>query len=300
MKKHQAPPSPPTKPEEPLYAKVNKSGRGQQQQPVQSEGVVYADLSFVTGSGQQQPEDPVYADLNFDTGGGQRSRKPAQPVESVYSDVSFGAGGGQHPQRPKKPEESVYATVSTGSGGASSNPRKGREQSPPRTTQDLLVSGLAQNPDFQSSLVEIHLLCKTVYGTSYALNTQLSTLLQSPNKGDGILRDLLENPEGSAKLAGTKVLGIKSPARKEAEDGFLSLCDAFEKHVKIAQKVHLSLVRDLAQKHAAERGTDSPEHHHHHHHHHHRHHERGREQSTQQQQQAQQRKSPSKGVAYAM
>ncbi|MCZ2158941.1 BID domain-containing T4SS effector [Bartonella sp. 220] len=244
--------------------------------------------------GQPDPyhlENPLYD--------GNRGQHPPRPQsEHLYAELEFGP---QRGQQPSKPVESVYATAGMGSGGPQENTlyqgvEKIRRTSPPRTQQDLVTSGLAQNPNFQYGILEVQEWCAVVYGNRHALNGDLAKILANPSQGEEVLQKLLENPESHAKLAGQKVFGVKSPARREAEDGFRPLCAALERHIHTAQKLHKDLTKGL------ERGEGSPEHGHHHHHHH-RHHqqERGRERGAQQQEQSRSRTpSPKGAMAYAM
>ncbi|AGF76315.1 BID domain-containing T4SS effector [Bartonella vinsonii] len=228
-------------------------------------------------SGGWQPEKPehVYAELEFDP---QRGQQPPRPVESVYATVGMGSGGPDADYQ----ENPIYQGV-----------EKSRRTPPPRTQKDLLTSGLAQNPNFQYGALEVQEWCVVVYGNRHALNKELAKILENPKQGQEILQNLLENPESVGKLAGQKLFGVKSPARKDAEEGIGPLCDAFERHIKTAKKIHKDLTKNL------ERGQRSPEHGHHHQHQ--QHHERGRKQGAQQQEHQRSRTpSPKGAMAFAM
>ncbi|EJF85881.1 hypothetical protein ME1_01458 [Bartonella vinsonii subsp. arupensis OK-94-513] len=232
-------------------------------------------------SGRHHPRprsEHIYAELKFDQDDG---RGPQKTIETVYAELGMGNGGPDADYQ----ENTIYQGVETG-----------RRTPPPRTTQDLVTSKLAQNPDFQYGVFEIQERCQVVYGSRHALNGDLAKILENPQKGEEILQKLLENPEHPGKLAGQKAFGIKSPARKGAEDDFKPLCDALERHVHTAQKLHKALTKDV------ERGQKSPERQEQKPHHHHRHHhnERGREQSAQQQEQQRSRTPSPKGMAFAM
>ncbi len=157
---------------------------------------------------------------------------------------------------------------------------------------------MAQNERFQYGVRETQEWCAVVYGNPHAMNQQLATILSNPQKGEQILQDLLENPEGPGKLAGQKLLGVKSPARKEAEDGFAHLCSALERHVQTAQKLHTNLTREQERGREHEGRAEGQERGHHHHHHH-RSHERGEDSPEQ----TRGRHGPAKGkggMAFAM
>ncbi|VEJ45899.1 BID domain-containing T4SS effector [Bartonella vinsonii] len=241
----------------------------------------------------QRLENPLYE--------GAEGHHPRPLSEHLYAELDFSRQSGQ---RPAQPVESVYATVGKGNGGPDADHRenliyqgveKGRRTPPPRTPQDEVTSKLAQNVNFQYGVAEVQEWCKVVYGNQHALNNQLAKILENPRQGEKILRDLLENPEGPGKLAGQKLFGVKSPARREAEDGFRPLCEAFERHMRITANTHKDLTKNL------ERGQGSPERQEHKpHHRHHQHHDRGREQSAHQQEQQRSRSPSPKGMAYAM
>ncbi|WP_019220332.1 BID domain-containing T4SS effector, partial [Bartonella florencae] len=155
--------------------------------------------------------EPIYANIDFGAKGG---RAPHKPIESVYATVT--SSGREPSQQP----ESIYAEVSAG-----------RTTPPPRTPQDEVTSKILKNPDFQYGVLEVQEHCQVVYGDRYALNKDLSAILENPQAGEKILRNLMENPEAPGKLAGRAVLGIKSQGRKEAEQEFRHLCSSFEKHI---------------------------------------------------------------------
>ncbi|GFF01955.1 T4SS effector BepD [Bartonella henselae] len=232
------------------------------------------------GPHPQEPEH-LYAELEFDTQGG---RSPQKPVESVYATVGMGTEGGQDTQTLKNP---LYEGVGPG-----------RATSPPRSPKDEVTSKLLKHTDFQHGVKEVQEWCKIVYGNQYALNKKLCKILENPKAGDTILWDLAADPESAGKLAGQKILGIKSPDRKQAEEGFGSLCAAFERHVAITQKLHKDFTLEQEKQRGHERET-SPERQEHRHHR--RHHSQEREQGASEQE-ARRRNNPTnqKGMAFGM
>ncbi|WP_156851501.1 BID domain-containing T4SS effector [Bartonella refiksaydamii] len=283
MKKNYPSSSPQVNPEA-LYAQVNKQHRGQSPQQQPTPEPVYAEVNIGANKGRhpQQPVETVYAELNMGAHGG---RHPQQPTEPVYAELNMGAHGERHPQQPT---ESVYAEVNTG-----------RTSPSPRSPKDEITSKLLQNTGFQYSVREIQEWCQVVYGNSYALNSQLAQILDDPQKGDKVLWDVAANPESPGKLAGQKVLGMKSPARKEAEEGFRPLCAALERHVENVKKLHKDLTKEQARQQGHEKGENLEKAHRHHHHHHHR---AGEERHTSQQREVQPRSrhGGEKGMAFAM
>ncbi len=209
---------------------------------------------------------------------------PQKPVESVYATVGMGAEGGQDSQQRENP---LYEGVGSG-----------KTTPPPRSPKDEVTSKLLKHKDFQYGVREVQERCKVVYGNQYALNEKLSLILENPKAGDKILWDLAADPESAGKLAGQKVLGVKSPSRKEAEEEFQHLCAAFERHVTVTQKLHKDFIREQEKQRGHERETSSERQEHRHHH---RHHSQEREQGAPEQE-AQRKQSPKtqKGMAFGI
>ncbi|WP_330169093.1 BID domain-containing T4SS effector [Bartonella grahamii] len=241
----------------------------------------------------------------YDTvGGGAQGRHSSSEPEHVYAELDFGENGGRSPQRPL---ESIYATVGMGAEGGQDSQQQenpiyqgvGRgTTTPPRTAKDVVTTKLLQNIGFQYGVSEIQVRCKTVYNNQHALNEQLAKILDDPQNAEQILQDLAKNPESPAKLAGRQALGIKSPARREAEDEFTHLCSALERHIHNTQKLHKKFTRE--QERERSQKHDSPERDpEHRHHHHRRHHARGREHDSPEHSPQRQRHGE-KGMAYAM
>ncbi|UNE53789.1 BID domain-containing T4SS effector [Bartonella machadoae] len=239
----------------------------------------YADLDFGGNSGRNPQRRSTHLYAEIDPRGG---RNPAQPVESVYAELGRGNGGPDADHRENPIYEGVEAR---------------RRTSPPQTTKDLVTSGLLKNTAYQYGASEVKVWCATVYGNENALNEKLFEILNDPSKGRDILQKLMEDPESPGKLAGHKALGVRSPARKAAEDGFQPLCDALERHVRTAKKLHKALTREHSQDKGIEKGQESLERGHHHHHD--RHQRQGREHESPQQERHHRGREQS-GMAFAM
>ncbi|WP_317993713.1 BID domain-containing T4SS effector [Bartonella gliris] len=316
MKKHQSQPSPQFKPEE-LYAQVNKPKRAPR--PQNSEETVYATVN-TRGQHPQHPKDPVYAEINMGASGGPRPQNPEETVyatvntrgqhpqhskDPVYAEINMGASGGPH---PTKSEKSVYARVGMGAHGEQnsqqqSNPiyeglNTGRIMRPPMTPKDEVTSKLLKNVDFQYGISEVQEWCKVVYGNEHALNKHLAKILDNPQQGEAISREVAADPEGIGKLAGQKILGMKSPSRKEAEAAFIPLCAALDRHVKTAQELLNHFTRESSRQKDLERGQESSERAHRHHHHHRAREER--QNSPQREEQQRCRHGGEKGIAFSM
>ncbi|MGF7158046.1 BID domain-containing T4SS effector [Bartonella heixiaziensis] len=271
--------SPQTKqPEEVIYADVN-IGRGREQQSHNQAETIYAELN--TGKGREQQShnqaETIYAELNTGRGREQQSHNQA---ETIYAELNTGRG---REQQSHNQAETIYAELSAG-----------RTPTPPRSQKDEITTKLLQNTDFQYGVREVQEWSKVVYGDEHALNKQLAAILDNPQEGEKVLWDLAANPESAGKLAGRQMLGIKSPDRKQAEEGFSPLCSALEKHVVTAQVLHKNFTREQAKHQSYERG-ESPERHTQEHHHAREAHKHSQEREVQQRRHREER-----GMAFAM
>ncbi|WP_273755181.1 BID domain-containing T4SS effector [Bartonella sp. MM73XJBT.G] len=224
----------------------------------------------------QKQEEHLYAEIDPRT---QSGRAPHKPIETVYATLGMGAEGGQESQQRENP---IYEGV-----GRAATP-------PPQTPKDMVTSKLLQHEGFQYGVREVQVWCKTVYNNEHALNEQLAKVLEDPQGADKVLWNLAAHPESAGKIAGRQVLGIKSPDRKEAEEGFSHLCSALERHIDKTKKLHKQFTREI------ERGEKqkSPERDEHRHHHR-RHHARGQSPDSPEHSPQRQRHGE-KGMAYAM
>ncbi|WP_375676829.1 MULTISPECIES: BID domain-containing T4SS effector [unclassified Bartonella] len=312
-----------------LYARVNKPPKEQRTSPQYT-----LQQPSETAYAPQKPLGNPYDRLGERPSDGRRTAKLVNPYsitdlaaqgwQTPYDTVGEGAQGGRHPQEPEhlyaelevgengrhspqRPLESVYATVGMGAEGGQESEQLenpiyqgvgGGRISPPRTPKDVVTTKLLTSVDFQYGVRETQEWCRVVYGNEHALNQQLAKILDDPQNAEKVLWSLAENPESAGKLAGHKILGVKSLSRREAEDGFRPLCSALERHIHNTQKLHKKFTRE----HERERGQrqESPERdtEDRHYHHHHRH-ARGQEQNSPEPSPQQQRHEE-KGMAFAM
>ncbi|WP_273758616.1 BID domain-containing T4SS effector [Bartonella sp. AU55XJBT] len=285
-------------------AAVNSGARGSREPSPENPSNPYAVVNLATGETEfQELKNPLY---DSPSGSNQDLRASPKTEESPYAEIDPRT---QSRHSPQKPIETVYATLGMGAeGGQESLQREnpiyegvGRATTPPpRTTKDMVTSKLLQHVNFQYGVRETQEWCRVVYGNEHALNEQLAKILEDPKGAEKVLRDLAENPESPAKLAGRQLLGVKSPDRKEAEDGFPPLCAALERHIHTTQKLHKQFTRELEKGQKRESPEGSPEHRHHHHHHHHHRHARGQEENSPERSPQRQRHGQEKGMAYAM
>ncbi|QEE09704.1 BID domain-containing T4SS effector [Bartonella kosoyi] len=278
MKKHQ--PHPSANPEA-VYAQVNKPNRGNQRRPSPEEEVLYATVNTV---------DPL-------SRGGRHNQKQQGP-ETDYTEVA--------PSR--REEEVTYASVSSinplSRGGRQHQKKEGPETdytevSPQQrgrsslTTEQITVQ-LLKNPQVQAHVEEVVYWSNIVYGKDNLFQQHLQDILTDPSKGKALSDQLAENPESIHKLAGRHALGMKSQARKQAEDGFRHLVGAIDGYTKAVGETKERLLQTpQAEQRRQQEHTQKGESHHHHHRHHHT---RGQEQNSPEHSPRQQKH----GMAYAM
>ncbi|GAA4665100.1 BID domain-containing T4SS effector [Bartonella pachyuromydis] len=125
-----------------------------------------------------------------------------------------------------------------------------REEQIPTTTAPLSRTRLALSEEQIIALLqhnrlihdyqeEIQTLCQKVYGNQRALQKQLEQIKKDPSTGENLSTHIKEHPEGIHKFAGKKMLGIKSSARRHANNNFPTLCglvDSYVAAVKITRE----------------------------------------------------------------
>ncbi|WP_330167932.1 BID domain-containing T4SS effector [Bartonella grahamii] len=317
MKKHH--PHPSANPEA-LYATVNKPTRGDQRAPSPEDEVIYASVRNTTPSraryhhqrredpetdytevAHKKPEDEVlYASVRNTTPSRARHHhQRREEPETDYTEVAH-----------KKPEDEVlYASVSNTSPSRGRHHHQRREgpetdytevapqqKGRPSLTPDQMSAMLLKNPHVQAYAGEVIYWGKIVYGNDNIFQQKLQGILTDPSKGKELSDQLAEDPESIHKLAGRQALGIKSQARKEAEDGFRSLVAAIDGYTQSVEKAkeRLSQTPHAEQRRLQENSQQTERTHHHH-----RHHARGQEQNSPEHNPQRQRHAE-KGMAYAM
>ncbi|WP_375616672.1 BID domain-containing T4SS effector [Bartonella sp. AP58NXGY] len=272
MKKHH--PHPSANPEA-LYATVNKPTRGNQRGPTPEEDVLYASVSSVSPSRgrhhnqRQQESETDYTEVAL-------QKREAEVTYATVGSVS--PSRGRHHNQRLQESETDYTEVAPQQRGRSSSSL---------TTEQITVM-LLKNPQVQARVEEVVHWGKVVYGNDTIFQQHLQGILTDPSKGKDLSNQLAESPESIHKLAGHSALGIKSQARKAAEDGFKPLIDAIDSYTKTVQDATTRLLQ-----------TPMAEQRRQHHHHHHRHHERGQEQNSPEHS-PQRQKHGEKGFSYAM
>ncbi|WP_330167934.1 BID domain-containing T4SS effector [Bartonella grahamii] len=106
------------------------------------------------------------------------------------------------------------------------SPKTASEQSKPSHAQKTSINTMERELLLLAYQEEIRFLCKKVYGNRLILEERIEAIKENPDMGEQLLWDVTEQPKSIPKLAGKKVLGIKSHARKQAEENLPNLYEA--------------------------------------------------------------------------
>ncbi|WP_273755180.1 BID domain-containing T4SS effector [Bartonella sp. MM73XJBT.G] len=282
MKKHQPHQDPQN--QEPLYATVNKPNRGNQRGPNPEDDVLYASVSSIDPSKAGRNQQRLSESETDYTEVAPRKREEEVTYASVSNIDPSKVGRNQ---QKLSESETDYATVAP--------QQRGRPSS--SLTPDQMSVMLLKNPKVQAYAEEVVHWGQVVYGNDKLFQQRLQEILKDPSKGKDLSDQLAEDPESMGKLAGRQALGMKSQARKQAEDGFKPLIDALDGYTKTVEEAR---ERILQTPHAEQRRhQEHSQHAERSHHRHHHHHERGQNPESPEQSQQRQRHGE-RGMAYAM
>ncbi|EJF84957.1 BID domain-containing T4SS effector [Bartonella rattimassiliensis] len=284
MKKHH--PHPSANPEA-LYAQVNKQNRKEQRHPTPEDEVVYASVSSRSphSRGKHHPQRQQESETDYT-----EVAPPKKEAEVLYASVNSKpphSRGKHHPQRQQE-SETDYTEVA---------PQQRGRPSSSLTTEQITVM-LLKNPQVQAYAEEVIHWGNVVYGNDKLFQQHLQGILTDSSKGKDLSYEIAAKPESIHKLAGHNALGIKSSARKEAENGFPHLVDAIDGYTKAVEKVKEQLLRTpmAEQRRQQEHSPQDARPHHHHRHHH----ERGQKPDSPEHSPQRQRHEHNKGFSYAI
>lgn len=211
---------------EPLYATVNKrppraKDRKLNKPPIQQEEVVYATLDFENKPhhpkdkhSKRNPEsETIYATVTS-----QRSTQE----EVLYADITHKPSHNKH-TRQKLTSETLYAEIAT-------------QSTKPSLTKEEIINRTQQNPLVKAYQQEVAHWCKTVYGNSDVLKKKMQEVLRKPSEGEELSRQVAEHPTSFHKLVGCNLYGLKTGARRHAEEGFRHLCQALDGYVSAVKQ----------------------------------------------------------------
>ncbi|ATP12788.1 T4SS effector BepE [Bartonella henselae] len=203
---------------EPLYATVNKrppraKDRELNKPLSQQEEVVYAALDFENRSHhprERYPERNLESETIYTTVSSQSTTQ----AEILYADVTHTPLHSKHTRRDPA-SETLYAEVAM-------------QSTIPSLTREEIADRMQHNPLVQAYQQEVMHWCKIVYGNSDVLKEKMQEVLQKPSEGEDLSRQVAENPTSVHKLAGRNLCGLKTNARRQAEEGFMHLCQALD------------------------------------------------------------------------
>ncbi|AGF76317.1 BID domain-containing T4SS effector [Bartonella vinsonii] len=162
---------------------------------------------------------------------------PAPPTPPKMRDRR----GMQTSSTSSQDSEGLYATPVSSTPPKSPRIRK-KELSNPATpvvassrisislSQEEIILKVKNNMLVQTCKDEIKSLSQTVYGNPDIFENKLADIEKNPILGESLSWQVAENPALVARLAGKKILGVKSKTRKEAEKQVASLCLALENY----------------------------------------------------------------------
>ncbi|WP_254474568.1 BID domain-containing T4SS effector [Bartonella sp. B1098] len=103
-------------------------------------------------------------------------------------------------------------------------------------TNDELFARVSNDTYVEASRKEVEELSRIVYGKAQALKTKLDIITAAPNLGNQFADEILENPQSVSKLSGRKILDMKSPSRRHAEQTVPQLSQALKNYGAITKQ----------------------------------------------------------------
>ncbi|WP_208434410.1 BID domain-containing T4SS effector [Bartonella taylorii] len=109
-------------------------------------------------------------------------------------------------------------------------------------TNEALAEKLVNNSGVESYRSEIDRLSKIIYGNTHALNETMETINIDPSLCSQLAEQIIQNPKSVCKLAGRKMLGIRSPARRRAEEAVPQLVEALHSYSDMTQQIMTDII----------------------------------------------------------
>lgn len=110
-----------------------------------------------------------------------------------------------------------------------------RERLAPLSTTELSEK-IANNPCVEACRRNVERLSRCIYGNQLIFGTTMDMMNADPNSGTQIADQIVQNPTSIAKLSGRKMLGIKSPDRRQAEEKAPQLGEALKSYATMVQQ----------------------------------------------------------------
>ncbi|WP_208436899.1 BID domain-containing T4SS effector, partial [Bartonella tribocorum] len=101
-----------------------------------------------------------------------------------------------------------------------------------------------QDPSVKQSKREIQFLSKIVYGNPFILQPRLEDMHKIPEIGKELAYQIGNYSNSSGSLTGKEIFGIKTAARKEAEEHLPALCTAIRDYADTVQQLRDTIVQN--------------------------------------------------------
>ncbi|OLL58936.1 hypothetical protein AT248_07070 [Bartonella henselae] len=97
--------------------------------------------------------------------------------------------------------------------------------------EEKSVNTMQRNLLLEAYKEEIKYWCGIVYGDRLILQKRIEEIQENPALGEQLSWEVSEHPKSISKLAGKKMLGVKTKARRKAEENYLALRDTINSYV---------------------------------------------------------------------
>ncbi|BBL53778.1 hypothetical protein MF1_10360 [Bartonella quintana] len=115
-------------------------------------------------------------------------------------------------------------------------------------TNEILAERLVNHCGVESYRHEVEWLSKIVYGNTQALSQMIETINIDPSLGEQFADHIIQNPKSVGKLAGKKILGLRSPARKRAEETVSQLGDTLKSYADMTHKTMTDIIEQYSRE----------------------------------------------------
>ncbi|AFR26697.1 BID domain-containing T4SS effector [Bartonella quintana] len=107
---------------------------------------------------------------------------------------------------------------------------------------------IQRDTSVQYGQAEIQYWCHIVYDNPCLLRERTEEIQKNPAMGEELSWQVANHPTFFAKFAGHQTLGIKNEARKKAEAGLSSLCNALDSYTNAVKQAKESIIKEHQEK----------------------------------------------------
>ncbi|AQX26278.1 BID domain-containing T4SS effector [Bartonella sp. Raccoon60] len=111
-------------------------------------------------------------------------------------------------------------------------------------TQNEVINKIKIDSVVQEYAEKVQNLSELVFGNRELLNNYLTQIIKNPQLGETYSQKLENSPESFFRLAGFKILGIKSLQRIKAENNVPELCKATKKYAEIVEMCQKQILKN--------------------------------------------------------